>query len=170
MGTGEPGVGRDVDWMSVCISLAIIISHHRVRTSRYSLWPKPPVLLALPPLKGLPIQCLTFLSNLFLAQIKLSLHSPEAEYNWAVGEVPHLWLSLRQHLWMDTVVCLHNGLHLVMNHLCTSPSGRQFVTQNALVVAYQLWKWLMKMTLVNENCRKWSGKTNSNLLMLKIAF
>ena len=32
-----------------------------------------------------PFNAFTFLSSLFLAQIRLSLHFPEAEYNYAMG-------------------------------------------------------------------------------------
>lgn len=44
------------------------------------------------------------------------------------------------------------------------------VTQNAfVVVAYQHWNWLMKMTSVNEDYRKWSGKAFPDLLKLQIS-
>ena len=169
MGTVGSGVGCGLD-----VSLT-------------SLWPLssataefPPVdtpcsphflsLFLLPPLNDLPFQCLTFLCKSFLSTDKAFSPLPWGWIQLCYGRFFTSGSDLRQHLWMDAVVCLHNGLHSVTNHLCTSPSGRRFVTQNAFVVAYWLWNWLMKRILVNENYRKLSGKTFSNLLMLKVVF
>lgn len=70
-------------------------------------------LFLLPPLNDLPVQCLIFLCNLFLAQIRLSLHFPEAESNHAMGgSSPLAQISGSICEWMLLCVCTMVSIQL----------------------------------------------------------
>lgn len=146
MGTGEPGLGAG----AACgiHLLAIVINQHRVPTSGSCLWPKPPVPVPPPTFKWFTdsVPYVSISVQPFLSTDKAFSPLPWGWIKLSYGRFPTSGSDLQQHLWMAAVVCLHNGLHSVMNHLCVSPFGRQFTTQNAFVVALEL---------VNKNDTGW---------------